>query len=132
MANVVARLGNIEFSIPAGTLQEIARRTSWRVDVPTPMEGLGKPTVRGRDSDTLTINGLVFPGATGDAVSVQRFRDAADAGKSLLLVDGNGDFHGAWFIASVDENKDLFFGSGATRRATWTMSLVADPEEGLL
>lgn len=129
---VVARLGSIEFSVPEGTFTEVARHTTWRLDIPDPMEGLGKPVFRGRGSDEMTIDGVVFPGYSGTLQSVQRLRDAGDAGESMLLVDGEGNLYGNWFIARINERKSPFLPTGIERRAEWTLTLMADPDDEVL
>jgi phage protein U len=126
---VVARLGSIEFSVPEGTFTAVARHTTWRLDLPDPMEGLGRPVSRGRGSDEITIDGLVFPGHTGTLASVQRLREAGDAGESMLLVDGEGNLYGNWFIARLNERKGPFLPTGIERRAEWTLTLNADPDD---
>jgi hypothetical protein len=127
---VVARLGSVEFSLPAGTFTQIERGTSWRVDVPDPIEGLGVPDVRGRESDEITITGIVFPGFTGTLDSVERLRDAGDAGEPLLLVDGEGTIYGSWVVRSLQEMRAEHLPSGIPRKMNWTLVLVAVPEEG--
>lgn len=125
---VVARLGSIEFSVPEGTFTAIARHTTWRLDIPDPLEGLGKPVARGRGSDEITIDGLVFPGLTGTLSSVERLRSAGDEGESLLLVDGEGNLYGNWFVARLNERKGPFMPTGIERRSEWTLTLIADPD----
>jgi phage protein U len=126
---VVARLGDIEFSLPEGSFTQIERRTSWRVDVPDPITGLGTPDVRGRASDELRLTGAVFPGISGHLDSVDRLRDAGDAGEPLLLVDGEGTIYGEWVVSSVEESRQEHLPTGIPRKMSWVLVLVAKPEE---
>ena len=125
---VVGRLGSIEFSVPEGTFTSIARATSWRIDVPEPIEGPGTPVVRGRGSDEITIEGVVFPGFTGRLNSVERLRAAGDAGQPMLLVDGEGTLYGSWVVSRLNERSDAFLPSGAKRRTEWNLTLIASPD----
>lgn len=129
---VPMRLGSIEFSITEGSFQELERSTAWRVDVAEPLEGLGKPIVRGRERDEITLQGVAYPGFSGTQDTVQRLRDAGDAGESLLLVDGALTFYGKWFIRAVSERGSAHMDTGKARRIDWTLSLVADPEDDLI
>lgn len=128
----VMRLGTVEFSVKAGTFQELSRATRWRVDVPEPMDGLGVPIVRGTESDEITIRGVSFPGYSGNRSSVQRLRDLADTGKSHCLVDGELTVYGFWVIKSVNESKQEFTPTGVERKVTWDITLIADPEGTLI
>lgn len=129
---VVARLGPVEFSVPEGTFDELTRDTSYRVDVPEPLEGLGAPVGRGVESDIMTIRGVVFPGSTGNQSSVQRLRDLAETRKSALLVDGTGRLLGHWMISRVSERKSVFLDPGVARRIEYDLTLIADPDAELV
>jgi phage protein U len=96
--------------------------------VPEPLNGLGIPAVRGRRDDEITFEGVVFPGFTGTLNSVQRLRDAGDAGAPLLLVDGEGIVYGDWVVSRLSERKGPFTPTGIERRAEWSLTLVAVPE----
>lgn len=126
---VVARLGDVEFSMPEGSFQTIERVTSWRVDVPDPLVGLGTPVVRGRESDEITLAGVVFPGIAGKLDSVERLRDAGDAGEPMLLVDGEGTIFGSWVVRSVREMQTAHLETGLPRKMEWQMALIAVPAE---
>lgn len=126
---VVARLGSIEFSVKAGTFSTLSRNTRWRVDKPEPMQGLGVPTSRGRADDTLTIDGTSYPGYSGNLSTVERLREAGDAGEPLLLVDGEGGIFGYWMVEGVTEKKGPFMPTGIERRADWSLTLTSVPDE---
>jgi phage protein U len=111
-------------------MNRLRRRTEWRIDQPDPVEGLGKPVNRGRARDELTIDGAAYPGYAGALDAVSALRDAADAGKSLTLVDGEGTIYGSWMIASIDETQGPeFTPTGIPRRIEFSLTLKADPED---
>lgn len=126
---VTMRWGDHEFSISRGTFNNFQRSTAWRIDKPEPMTGLGQPRARGKASDEITLDGVVLPGFTGDQQSVQRFRDAGDAGKAQLLVDGEGNVFGSWFLERLSESRDVHTTTGIPRKMTWSLTLTAEPEE---
>lgn len=129
---VAARLGDIEFSVPDGSFSEIERATSWRIDTPEPIEGMGKSVHRGLEDDTITISGVAYPGFSGTLSAVERLRDAGNAGESLLLVDGEGTLYGRWWVVSVRERKGPFLPTGVPRRIEWTMTLRLDPPDEVI
>lgn len=129
MKLVPMRLGPLEFSLPEGAFSSREYSASYRLDVSEPIEGPGKPTFRGLESERLTIRGVVFPGFSGKLSSVQRFRDFAARGESALLVDGEGTIYGAWFLREVTERQDVFTPTGLPRRIEYDLTLVRDPDE---
>lgn len=133
MANAfVFRLGSVEFSLPEGLPTELDRNARYKVDVPEPLEGEGAPAFRGAENEEMTLRGIVFPGNTGNLQSVQRLRDEAAKGKSLLLVDGEGALYGRWFIRGVNERQSHFMVGGKPRRMEWDLALVLDPLASLV
>lgn len=133
MANAfVYLLGSIEFSLPEGLPTELERGTRFNIDKAEPLEGEGVPVFRGTSDNDMTLRGVVFPGVSGHQQSVQRLRDAGAAGKSLLLVDGEGTLYGRWFIRSVNERQSVFMAGGKPRRIEWDISLVFEPLPALL
>lgn len=133
MANAfVYRLGPVEFSLPEGLPTELERGTRFNIDKAEPLEGEGIPVFRGTVDNEMSLRGVVFPGFSGHQQSVQRLRDAGAAGKSLLLVDGDGTLYGSWFIRSVNERQSYFMAGGKPRRVEWDISLVFDPQLALV
>lgn len=128
MANVVTMmLGAEAFCVPMGTFETLERSTRYRLDIPEPVDGQGLPVHRGIYSDTITLQGVVFPGYAGTQRSVQRFRDMATLGISQMLVDGFGNIYGNWYVSSIDERQSHHMGEGQPRRMEYTLVLVADP-----
>lgn len=129
---VVARLGSVEFSVSAGALDRLERHTRWRIDQPDPVDGMGRPTSRGRGRDEITISGVVFPGLVGRADSVERLRDLGDSGESHTLSDGEGKVYGSWMVVAVRESQTAFLPTGPARRRAYDLTLTADPDDGLV
>jgi phage protein U len=126
---VIARLGSVEFSVLAGSFEVLQRRTTWRIDRPDPIDGMGTPVHRGRLDDAITLSGVVFPGYVGGLSSVERLRELGDGGEPQTLVDGEGTIYGRWLIESVDEEATLHTPTGKPRRLAYSVTLVAVPDE---
>jgi phage protein U len=127
---VIARLGSVEFSVLAGSFEVLQRRTTWRIDRPDPIDGMGTPVHRGRLDDAITLSGVVFPGYVGGLSSVERLRELGDVGEPQTLVDGEGAIYGRWLIENVDEEATLHTPTGKPRRIGYSVTLVAVPDEG--
>lgn len=124
----VYRLGSVEFTMESGLPTELTHNVRYRIDRSEPLEGQGVPVFRGTSDEEMTLRGVAFPGqGAGNLQSVQRLRDAGKAGKSLLLVDGDGTLYGNWFIESVNEQQSHLLAGGKPRRIEWDVALVFDP-----
>ncbi len=129
---VIARLGDVEFSVSAGSFESLRRLTRWRIDRPDPIDGMGVPVHRGRFDDSVTLSGVVFPGYVGGLSSVERIRQLGDSAQSALLVDGEGAIYGRWFVEMLEEEQTHHTPTGKPRRIAYMMTLVAVPDEGAL
>jgi phage protein U len=127
---VIARLGNVEFSVQAGSFESLQRRTSWRIDRPDPIDGMGTPVFRGRMGDSITLSGVVFPGYVGRLNSVERLRQLGDKGEPLMLADGEGAVYGEWLIEYLEEEATLTTPLGKPRRISYSLTLAALPARG--
>lgn len=125
--SVPFRLGDTEFSLEAGPLQEWQRQESWVLDRQEPVDGFGVGAIRRKGSDQLRLTGVSFPGSEyGNAESVSRLRAQADTREPQLLVDGEGNVYGSWLIISLSERRGNFTPTGRERRAEWELTL--EPE----
>lgn len=133
MANIVPMaLGPVPFSVPTGTFDEVQRSTRWAIDQPDTLEGMGSPVSRGRESDTMVIRGVAFPGFTGTQNSVERLRELGDTGRSYVLVDGDGNLYGNWMVTAVNESRSAFMANGQPRKITYDVTLTYDPLPDLI
>ncbi len=126
---VIARLGDAEFSVAAGSFESLRRLTRWRIDRPDPIDGLGVPVHRGRVDDAITLSGVVFPGYVGGLSSVERLRELGDTGDPAMLVDGEGTIYGRWLVSALEEEATHHTPTGKPRRISYQLTLAAVPEQ---
>lgn len=116
-------LGLFAFSLPTAAYQELQRRTSWRHGRTPRVGARAASQFQGPDEDTITVSGLIAPGAIGKLQALQDLRDMGDEGLAWPLVTGYGENLGAWKIDSVDETQTIFMDDGRPRKADFTVTL---------
>ena len=123
-ASVPFRLGDIEFSLSEGPLQDFERSERWIVDKQEPLTGFGVAVARRKGVDELRLSGIAFPeSGYGTAESVSRLRDMAETLEAQLLVDGDGNVYGTWIVTSLMERQSNHTPDGRARRVSWELTL---------
>lgn len=126
---VMMRLGPFNFSIPTATYQELSRSTEFlwpgqqRFGQHKSLQFVGSGT------DTMTLNGVIYPGFRGGFEQVNRMRAMAGSGEPMKLIDGNGQIMGDWAITSVTEKQSTFAAFGAPRKMEFTLTLEFFPQD---
>lgn len=116
-------LGLFAFSLPTAAYQELQRYTSWRHGKTSRVGARAASQFQGPDEDTITVSGLIAPGAVGTLQALQDLRNMGDEGLAWPLVTGFGENLGAWKIDSVDETQTIFMDDGRPRKADFTVTL---------
>lgn len=123
MNDVMLQLGSYQFSISTAAYQELRRVTEYRW---SPQERIGQRDAlqfTGPGADSVTLNGVVFPGYRGGTGQLDAMRTEAGKGRPLLLVDGLGFVHGRWVIERVEEQQGVFARAGVPRRQGFGLQL---------
>ncbi len=122
---VMMALGSFRFGISGSGYQTFSRSASWRWEK---VDRAGRaPAMQflGRDADTITLEGVIYPHFKGGLRQVELMRLAASAGQPLILVDGLGWVWERWVITSVEERKSVFMSDGAPRKIEFSVGLTA-------
>lgn len=77
----------------------------------------------GARSETVTINGVLFPREFGGANTLEGVRLAARTGIPLMLVSRGGKVFGLHAIQKVDEDRSYHAGDGAPGRNAYSIEL---------
>lgn len=120
---VMMQLGAFQFSITTAAYQELRRRTEWRWPSQDLYGRLPALQYTGPGSDTMTLNGVIYPEFRGGAGQLNKMRNIAGAGRPLLLVSGTGSMLGRWVIESIDEGQTVFAAEGRPRKQEFTLQL---------
>ncbi len=125
-------LGPVRFSIESAAYDRLERSTQYNWasqqrlgDPDYKYLGLGGPALQyiGPGTDTITLNGTIFPQYHGGSLELTLMRLSAGLGTALPLIDGSGMLWGRWVIESVNETKSVLFSDGAARKIEFTMTL---------
>ena len=131
MTDIMMMLGPNAFAIDTAAYDSFRHQAAWRWPA---QERIQSPPARqfiGPDGQTITLSGFILPHFNkGGLSALERLRNAADSGKPLLLVDGQGFVHGDWVITSIEQTKTALFANGAPRRVDFTIALEDYGGEG--
>ena len=123
ISTVMIALGTYRFGITSGAHQNLQRKASYRW---AKSERIGRaPALQylGPDSETISLDGVIYPHFRGGLHQVELMRAEAGLGVPLMLVDGLGWVWQRWCITSVTEKKSLLFSDGAPRKIEFSVEL---------
>lgn len=123
MANVMLKLGDFTFSVDTAAYQQLSRVSEYRW---ASQDRIGKaPALQpvGLGSDTINMDGTIYPGHRGGTGQLNDMRAEAGKMKPLILVDGRGFVHGRWAIERVEEGQEVFAHRGAPRKQTFRLQI---------
>ncbi|MGR6981225.1 phage tail protein [Testudinibacter sp. P27/CKL/0425] len=125
-------LGLFVFTQQTVPFQDLQRQLNWRHPTNAVVGRLPKTQFVGKESETVTINGVLMPSLTGGRLSLGMLELMADSGKSFPLIGGNFEFFGIFVIESISETRSFLFADGAARRIEFSMTLKRTNDTTLL
>lgn len=88
------------------------------------MGKLPRTQFTGKESETITVSGVLMPSITGGRLSISLLEMMAEQGESWPLIDGSSFMILGWFVVEeISETKTLFFADGSARRIEFSMKL---------
>ena len=72
--------------------------------------GIGGPALQfmGPGSQTISLDGAIYPGQKGMGISLVAIRAMANSGKPLILMSFTGGIMGRWIIKKIDETNSEY------------------------
>jgi phage protein U len=126
-------LGSVVFHLDTAAYQKFQRRTEFRWESQQRLALPNIPTSGGPaleyispGTDSINLDGVIYPDVMGDRNSVNIIRIAAYSGSPLPLIMFNGwtgYVLGLWIIESVEETHEAFAPGGAPRKIDFKLSL---------
>lgn len=87
----------------------------------------------GKDEETTTLSGTLYPELTGGEVTLELLHTMADTGQAYPLIEGTGRVRGYFVIESTSITRSEFFVDGACRKIDFSIKLKrVDETEGSL
>jgi uncharacterized protein len=125
MIETMMALGNFRFSINSAAYQTLKRSAEYRW--PSQARVGREPALQytGPGSETVKLNGVLYPQFRGGLGQVEKIRNMAGNGIPLLLTDGGGNYWGKWCITRIEEEQSIFTGPGLPRKISFNLDLQA-------
>jgi phage protein U len=117
------QLGRFQFDLPNGVPQTLDWSADYRWEEQGRLTRDPAQQFLGPGSQTLTLDGVLYPGFTGRQNTLEQLRTLAREGKPLMLTDGLGKVYGRWVIKSLREGKAVFAPGGGARQIGFNISL---------
>ncbi|MDH3000949.1 oxidoreductase [Chelonobacter oris] len=104
--------------------QESQSTSNWRHPSQSVIGQLPPSQYLGKESETLTLSGVLMPEITGGEMSLLALHALAEAGEAWPLIDGSTFMILGWFvIEEISETQSVFFGDGSARRIEFSLKL---------
>lgn len=111
------------FAVDDVVYQSFQRSIEYRWPAQERINALAALQWTGVGSDTISLEGVIYPQHTGKIDSIDPLRTLAAAGKPMGLTDGRGRHYGRWVITGVTESANRFFTKGVPRKVSFSLSL---------
>lgn len=122
MSEVLMTLGDLRFSVAAGSYRSLTRTLEMRVARLDRASGATARQVLGSD-ETVEIEGTCYPGQRHARDRVDSFRALARTREPQMLTDGTGGVWGLFVIERVDERGSEFLSNGVPMRQEFRIVL---------
>ena len=129
--NMMMILGAYRFCIGNAAYQNLVRTTEYNWVEQKRI--LGEPAMQfiGIGTDTIKLDGVVYPQFKGGLRQVTLMRVQAGLGIPLMLISGNGMAFGRWCIVDIDETQTTFMADGSARKIAFSLTLKKYVEDAL-
>ncbi|MFY0309621.1 phage tail protein [Leisingera sp. D0M16] len=117
------QLGSYQFSIDNAAYQNLQRSTEYRWAAQERIGAADCLQFTGFGSDSITLQGVIYPHFRGGLGQVDKMRRTASLGFPLPLVAGTGQVLGVWVVEGVSEGQRTFAAQGAPLRQDFTISI---------
>lgn len=124
MTRPLYQLGDFQFDLPNGVPQTLDYSAEYRWEAQDRLLRDPAQQFVGPGGQTITLDGVLFPGFSGRQTTVEQLRSIAREGQPLMLTDGLGKVYGKWAIKGVREGKGVFAPGGGARRIDFNVQLV--------
>jgi phage protein U len=124
MTKPLFQLGDFQFDLPNGVPQTLDHSADYRWEEQGRILRDPAQQFVGPGSQTINLDGVMFPGFSGRQSSMEQLRTIARQGKPVMLTDGLGKVYGKWAIKTVRESKGTFAPGGGARQIEFNVQLV--------
>lgn len=115
--------GLFVFSVSTAPFNERQHSKNWRWGTNNRVANNPAYQFIGKGDETITLNGTLMPEHSGGRLWLHLLTMMADSGKAWLLMGGNGEVFGYYFIESISETDSCLLNDGSPQKIDFTLSL---------
>ena len=122
-SEIMMRMGPFKFGMNRPAYQTARRKAPYRWQK---VDRIGRdPALQftGPDTESITIEGVIYPHYTGGLKQIDTMRKFARLGTPVPIVDGEGFVWGVWAITDVEETSSVFLPGGLPRKIEFTVTV---------
>lgn len=123
MMSAMLQLGPFQFSVDTAAYQQLRRETQYRWQGQQRVGAHDALQFTGYGSDSIEVNGIIYPDYKGGSGQLARMRAVATLGTPMPLVSSGGIVFGLYVIQAITEGQSIFARRGAPRRQTFSMTM---------
>lgn len=121
--SVMMMLGPFIFALDTAAYQSLSRKVEYRWADQERIGNRPMSQFTGIGTETIEMDGIIFPHYKGGLHQVQAMRELAVLGKPLPMVDGTGKIWGEWVIETIEETLRVMMRNGAPLRIEFRLGL---------
>ena len=126
MRTYMARLGSFQFGMDTAAFDQLQRSSAYRWEAKNRIGRQPAMQNTGRDADTITLSGAIYPHWRGGLGQIGALRAMAESGEPQPLVyafETSGQYCGQWCITGIEETRTVLFDNGAPRKIEFSLVL---------
>jgi len=121
--SMLMSLGLFVFSLQTAPFETLRRSASQRWESKNRVKAGPAYQWTGPGEETITVEGSLVPGITGNTDQLDTLRRMAAEGKPWLLTAGTGEVMGPWIVTGLEEGRSHMLTNGTPRKVTFSLSL---------
>lgn len=121
--SAMLQLGPFQFSVDTAAYQALRREVQYRWAAQPRVGAHDALQFTGYGSDTVELNGVIYPHYKGGTAQLTKMRAVATLGMPMPLVSSGGMVFGLYVIQSVGEGQAVFAQRGSPKRQTFTIRM---------
>lgn len=116
-------LGAYRFCLKMATYQTLKRAIEYKWVEISRINSEPSLQFIGLGSQSLDLDGIIFPQFRGGLRQIELMRAEAGLGKPMMLVTGHGFAFGQWCITNINEIQTYFLKDGTPRKIEFSLNL---------
>lgn len=121
--DVMLQLGSFQFTVGNSAYQTLKHIAEYHWSENAHIRNSPSLQYTGRSSEKITLDGVAYKQIASDINFTTALQNMAKAGKSYLLVSGEGDIMGEWVIEKISRTELSHNENGVARKISFSVGL---------